>query len=141
MSSAPVRVPAGKVLLASSHRTTRAGQAYSFAEGHTGSGVTAVKLVLDDGTPMQATVDNDWFVAWWPSAHEVKTAEVTTPTGVTTQTFDLRHESPCGAHLCTGGPIGRGTDGPVTGQVNGTSKDSGTSTGTAGAGASFNFSR
>jgi hypothetical protein len=140
MSSAPLKIPAGKVLLASSHRTTRVGQAYSFAEGHTGSGVTAVKLILDDGAPLEATVQNDWFVAWWPSAHEVKTAEVTTPAGVTTQNFDLRHESPCGAHLCTGGAIGRGTNGPVTGQVSGGTNDRGSSTG-AGAGASFNITR
>jgi hypothetical protein len=114
MSAAPVDVPAGHLQLFTDHRTDRGGQAYSFAEGRTGSGVTAVKLMLDDGSAVDATVQNGWFVAWWPSAHEVKTADITDPSGVTTQKFDLNHESPCGAKLCTGGAIGKGVAGPVT---------------------------
>lgn len=109
MSSAPIEVPAGQVLLRTDHETRRDGQAYSFADGHTGSGVRGVKLVLDDGKAVQATVENGRFVAWWPSAHEVKTAKITTDAGVRRQTFDLSHESPCGAKLCTGGGAARGS--------------------------------
>lgn len=81
VSSTPANVPAGHVLLSTSHLTNRDGQAYSFADGHTGAGVSGVALILDDGTKVQATVANGWFVAWWPSAHEVKTADSTTPAG------------------------------------------------------------
>ena len=42
------------------------------------TGVSAVTLVLDDGTKVQATVDNGWFVAWWPNAGQPKSAELTT---------------------------------------------------------------
>jgi hypothetical protein len=130
MSSAPANAPAGQVLLSTSHLTNRDGQAYSFADGHTGPGVTGVTLILDDGTNVQATVANGWFVAWWPSAHEVKAADNATPAGTKKQTFDLSHESPCGAHLCTGGAIGLGTSGPVSRQGGG----GGASFGSSGAG-------
>ncbi len=75
--------------------TDRDGAAYSFADGHAGDGVSAVTLILDDGTNVQATVANGWFVAWWPSAQNVKSAELTTPAGTTTQpASSRRHASP-----------------------------------------------
>jgi hypothetical protein len=116
-ASSPVTVPAGKVTLSTSHLTNRDGQAYAFADGHSGDGVSAVTLILDDGTKVQASTANGWFVAWWPGAHEVKAADVTTPAGVATQTFDLSHASPCHINLCTGGAIGVNRDGPVTGKA------------------------
>jgi hypothetical protein len=119
MSSAPTTVPAGRILLSSSHLTNRAGQAYSFADGRTGAGVGDVTLTLHDGTKVKATVANGWFVAWWPSAHEIKTADIATPTGTKTQTFDLGHESPCGAADCTGGRVGGSANGPVSGKPDG----------------------
>lgn len=121
MSSAPANVPAGHVMLSTSHLTNRDGQAYSFADGHTGAGVNGVTLVLDNGTKVQATAANGWFVAWWPSAHEVRSADITTPAGVNTQTFDVSHESPCGAKLCTGGGVGLNSSGPVSRQAGGSS--------------------
>jgi hypothetical protein len=104
-TSAPVSVPAGHLLLSSAHASNRGG-AYSWADGRTGDGVNAVTLTLDDGTTVQATVANDWFVAWWPSAHAVKSAEITTPTGTTTQTFDVGSQSPCGPAPCAPGESG-----------------------------------
>ncbi len=100
-ASAPITVPAGHILLTSSHMTNRGGAAYSFADGRTGDGVSAVTLTLDDGTKVQATVANGWFVAWWPNAHEVKSAEIATPAGTTAQTFDPGHAPPCGALPCS----------------------------------------
>jgi hypothetical protein len=148
ISSAPANVPPGHLQLSTSHLTNRDGQAYSFAEGRTGTGVRDVTLILDNGTPVRATVANGWFVAWWPSGHEVKAADVTTPAGVKTQTFDLSHESPCGAKLCTGGAIGRGTNGPVTRQdggsgtvVGASSSSSGTAAGRGGRVEGFSLSR
>ena len=122
-SSAPVSVPAGQILLSSAHMTDRGGAAYSFADGHAGDGVSAVTLILDDGTNVQATVANGWFVAWWPSAHDVKSAQVTTPAGVTTQPLDSGRGVRCGARPCAargfseiGGAGGAlGADGRVSG--------------------------
>jgi hypothetical protein len=88
MSSSAVTVPDGRILLSSSHATSRSGAAYSLAEGRTGAGVSGVTLTLDDGTNVQATVGNGWFVAWWPSSHVVKSAELATASGTTTQTID-----------------------------------------------------
>jgi hypothetical protein len=116
MTSASAKVAAGRVTLSTSHLTNRDGQAYSFADGHTGDGVSAVTLILDDGTKVSATVANGWYVAWWPSAHEVKAADITAPGGARTQTFDLKHQSPCGANLCTGGGAGLDRSGPVSSQ-------------------------
>ena len=106
-TSAPIDVPAGHIFLSSSH-ATNSGGAYSFADGRSGAGVNAVTLVLDDGTNVQATVANGWFVAWWPGASNVKSADITTAAGTTNQTFDLGHASPCGAVPCAGSASGSG---------------------------------
>jgi len=117
-ASAPIDVAAGRILL-STHESSRGGSAYSFADGRTGDGVSAVTLVLDDGTKVQATVDNGWFVAWWPSAHAVTSAAITTPAGVTTQTVP--------AVTIPGGGPGAGG-----GSVSGFSSGSGEATGGGG---------
>jgi hypothetical protein len=83
-----VTAPAGKIALSSSAESqTPKGSAYSFVEGRAGSGVTAATLVLDDGTRVQATLQNGWFVAWWPGDHSARSALVTTSAGTTTQTL------------------------------------------------------
>ncbi|HTP18436.1 MAG TPA: hypothetical protein VMJ65_02460 [Solirubrobacteraceae bacterium] len=102
-SSAPISVPAGHILLSSSHTANRAGDAYSFADGRAGDGVSAVTLTLDDGSQVQATVANGWFVAWWPDTQAVKSAAITTPTGMTTQTFPAASQAPCGPQPCPSG--------------------------------------
>jgi len=102
MSSYPLNVPAGHVLLSSSHATDRDGAAYSLAEGRTGSDVTGVTLTLDDGTGVQATVGNGWFIAWWPGSHDVKSAQLTTPSGVTTQSFPSPPAVPAGENSSSG---------------------------------------
>jgi hypothetical protein len=88
-ASSPVVVPADRVLLSSAHRSERGGHAFGFVYGRTGTGVSAVALVLDDGTKVQATVANGWFVAWWPGGQQLKSADLTTAGGVSTQTFNL----------------------------------------------------
>ncbi len=111
-ASAPVDVAAGHILL-STHATSRAGSAYSFADGRAGDGVSAVTLVLDDGTKVQATVANGWFVAWWPSALAVTSAMVTTPAGAISQTVHTG-PVPCGsAPRCaaSGSEVGAGSGG------------------------------
>lgn len=59
--------------------------ALRFNDGRVGAHVTAVTLVLTDGSRIQATVANGWFAAWWPGEQVASTAEVTTTTGTATQ--------------------------------------------------------
>jgi hypothetical protein len=61
------------------------GSAYGEIDGSTGPGVTAVTLVLSDGTHVQATTSNGWFAAWWPGRQTAPEAELTTSTGEVTQ--------------------------------------------------------
>jgi hypothetical protein len=103
VASSAVTVPAGQVLLSAEHRSDRAGQPFTFAEGRTGAGVREVTLTLDDGSRVQATVGGGWFVAWWPAVHQIKSAQLTTSTGTITQTFNLSPEIPCRAGACSGG--------------------------------------
>jgi hypothetical protein len=67
------------------HLRTIDGQAYSFAEGRTGAGVTGATLVLGDGTRVEATTANGWFVAWWPGSAEVSSTVVSTSHGSVTE--------------------------------------------------------
>jgi hypothetical protein len=123
MASSAVSVPAGQVLLSTSHETDRGADGFSFADGRAGAGVSGVTLTLDDGTNVQATVGGGWFVAWWPGGHQIKSAELTTPTGTVTQKFNLTPEIPCaGNQACTGGSTAAGTGprvggGPVGGSA------------------------
>jgi hypothetical protein len=137
-TSSPIDVPAGHILLSGSHATERGGDAFSFADGRTGDGVSAVTLTLGDGTDVQATVANGWFVAWWPGVQSVKSAEITTPSGTSTQTFDLTDAGPCGPLPPTkAGPLpcsGGGGVGGTSGSAAGTSGSASGSGGTVGAG-------
>jgi len=110
-----VTAPAGKVALTSSSQTqTPKGAAYSFVEGRAGSGVTAATLVLGDGTHVQATLQNGWFVAWWPGDQSARSALVTTPAGTATQTLPAHAVPGCpsttashGAKMCTSSMLSR----------------------------------
>jgi hypothetical protein len=136
VASSAVSVPAGQVLLSTSHRTDGGGDGFSFADGRTGAGVSGVTLTLDDGTNVQATVGGGWFVAWWPGVHQIKSAELTTPTGTVTQTFNLSPEIPCARNqACTGGSTAAGTGERVGGgRVGGSESWSVTGSGAGAAG-------
>jgi hypothetical protein len=123
-SSRPQTVPPGHVDLSTDHTTDRGGAVYSFADGRVADDVSAATLALDDGSHVQATVQNGWFVAWWPSSHQVLSAALTTPGGRHTQRFRAL-SSPCDPKLCTGGGIGTSI-----GIATGPTLSSGTSTGT-----------
>ncbi len=56
-----------------------------FNDGRVGADVTAVALVLADGSRVQASVANGWFAAWWPGGQAAQVAEITTTTSTTTQ--------------------------------------------------------
>ncbi|MHB8691076.1 MAG: hypothetical protein ACYDHH_07495 [Solirubrobacteraceae bacterium] len=115
----PVTVPADQLELTTDHATVRDGSAFSFSDGRAGNNVTGATLTLDDGSQVQATVQNGWFVAWWPGSSEVASATLTTTDGTKTQTFRAPG-NPCSPKLCTGGQLGTST---------GTSTGPGTSTG------------
>ena len=61
------------------------GETVSVLVGQVGADVTAVTLVLDDGTSIQTTTANGWFAAWWPGSETAHSAQITTPSGTTTQ--------------------------------------------------------
>lgn len=87
--------PAGKIVGSFEAHTQHAGDAYSFAEGHAGDGVTAATLILSDGSQVQTTIQNGWFVAWWPGSAAVTSASVTTASGTSTQDFKSQPAGGC----------------------------------------------
>lgn len=99
-AAAPVTAPADQLMLEGDHATIDEGGAYSIAEGRAGAGVTGATFTLDDGSRVQATVQNGWFVAWWPSAHTVRSATLTSTGGTRTQTF-VAPGGACTPKMCT----------------------------------------
>ena len=80
------------------HLTTPSDGPYTLVNGRTGSGVTGVTLVRDDGQDVVASVADGWFVAWWPGSATATSAQVTTESGTTTE--------PLKSVLPAGGPDG-----------------------------------
>jgi len=103
-TSPPVTVPNGKLFLWEQHTTTGSGHAYTFLIARAGADVSAAGLTLDDGSRVGATVESGWAVAWWPGRQQIVKAQLTTASGMRTQTF---RSSRCGLHNCDGGPHGR----------------------------------
>ncbi|HEV3053981.1 MAG TPA: hypothetical protein VGX45_04950 [Solirubrobacteraceae bacterium] len=101
-TSAPLTVPSGRMFLWTDHVATANGQPYGTMIARLADDVTAANITLDDGTEVTATVQNGWALAWWPGAHHVASAQLATPSGTQTQTFNY----PCDVHDCTGGPHG-----------------------------------
>jgi hypothetical protein len=91
-SSSPVSVPDDRILLTPAHVGNYRGPAFSLIDGRTGAGVSGVTLVLADGTKVQATVSNGWYLAWWPGALQVTSALLNTSAGVVTQKMSLADE-------------------------------------------------
>ena len=59
----------------------------TYADGHAGAHVTGVTLDLADGVRVEATVQNGFYGAWWPSQSDVTAAEVTSSEGQEHQDF------------------------------------------------------
>jgi len=64
-----------------------AGDALTLSVGRVGSAVTGVTIELSDGTSVQATVSNGWYLAWWPGNVSATKAQVTTTSGTSTVTY------------------------------------------------------
>lgn len=80
-------VPAGTIQLNGIGESDSEGNALTLVDGPVGAGVTGVTITRSDGTAVQATVANGWYLAWWPGSQHAATARVTTTNGSTTQSF------------------------------------------------------
>jgi hypothetical protein len=82
-SSVSVTVAAGQLQFGIGATRDSAGNQLTLADGRVGTGVSAVSFDLSDGTAVQATVSNGWYMAWWPGTATATNAEVTTAGGTT----------------------------------------------------------
>lgn len=99
-TSAPLTVAPGRLFLWTDHVATSDGQPYGTMIARAADDVTAATVTLDNGADVTATVQNGWAVAWWPGDHHVSSAQLTTSSGIQTQTFT---PYPCDVHSCDGG--------------------------------------
>lgn len=98
-TSPPIAPPSDRLIPLTDHTTASDGHAYGIMIARAGEQVKAANLTLSDGTPVTATVQNGWALAWWPGADHPTTAQLATPTGIQTQTFPAY---PCDVHNCHG---------------------------------------
>ena len=108
------------------HLTTPSDGPYTLVNGRTGSGVTGVTLVRDDGQHVVASVADGWFVAWWPGGATATSAQVTTDSGTTTE--------PLQSVLHTGPPASLPDSGTPTGPSLHSGSEGGQSTANSGSG-------
>jgi hypothetical protein len=114
-------VPSVQIQLNGVGESDADGHALTMVDGRVGSGVTAVTITRSDGTSVQATVKNGWYLAWWPGSEHATTAKVTSATGTSTQSFPSvggRQAPPCPAGAdCSSGygflSAGSGSHGSV----------------------------
>jgi hypothetical protein len=106
-SQAPASVAAGQIQSSGGGTRDAAGNALTLVDGRTGAGVTAVMIERSDGSSVQATVANGWYLAWWPGTVAAKNADVTTASGTSTVAFpsapDLSAPACPGAGHCVTG--------------------------------------
>ncbi|MCL2419200.1 MAG: hypothetical protein FWD04_07900 [Conexibacteraceae bacterium] len=104
-SATPVSVAPGQIQAGGGGQRDSAGNALTLADGHIGAGVTAVTIDLSDGSSVQATVSNGWYMAWWPGSVTAAKAEVTTASGTNTITFPSAPAMTCpsGSSNCSVG--------------------------------------
>ncbi len=112
-SAAPVSVAAGQIDLDGGGTRDSAGNALTLVDGRTGAGVTAVTIKRSDGSSVQATVADGWYLAWWPGTVTATNAEVTTASGTSTVAFPSTPalsapDCPAGAHCAAGYSFGSG---------------------------------
>jgi hypothetical protein len=113
-SAAPASVAAGHIQLDGGGTRDAAGNALTLVDGRTGAGVTAVTIKRSDGSSVQATVANGWYLAWWPGTVTATNADVTTASGTSTVAFPSTPalpapRCPSGAHCAAGYSFGSGS--------------------------------
>jgi hypothetical protein len=112
-SAAPASVAAGQIDLGGGGTRDSAGNALTLVDGRTGAGVSAVTIDRSDGSSVQATVTNGWYLAWWPGTVTATNAQVTTASGTSTVAFPSTPalpatSCPSGAHCAAGYSFGGG---------------------------------
>lgn len=113
-------VPAGQIQSGGGGQRDAVGNALTLADGRIGAGVTAVTLELSDGSTVQATVSDGWYMAWWPGNVTAAKAAITTASGTDTVTFPSTPALTCpsGTSNCA---VGYSYGGGPGVHVNGTS--------------------
>jgi hypothetical protein len=111
ISAAPTSIAAGQIQLNGGGTRDAAGHALTLVDGRTGAGVTAVSIKRSDGSTVQASVANGWYLAWWPGTIAATNAEVTTASGMSTVAFPstpalTAPACPSGAHCAAGYSFG-----------------------------------
>jgi hypothetical protein len=106
-SAARASVAAGQIQIGGGGTRDAAGDALTLVDGRTGAGVTAVTIHRSDGSSVQATVANGWYLAWWPGTVTARNAEITTASGTSTAEFPSTPalpapSCPSGAHCAVG---------------------------------------
>jgi hypothetical protein len=122
-SGAPTSVAAGKIQLGGGGTRDAAGNALTLVDGRTGAGVTAVTIKRSDGSSVQATVANGWYLAWWPGTVAARNAQVTTASGTSTVALPSTPTLPAPGcptgHHCASGYSFGSSGGPGHGSVSG----------------------
>jgi hypothetical protein len=100
-------IPAGTIQLNGLGESDSDGHALTMVDGPIGAGVSSVTVTRSDGTSVQATVGNGWYLAWWPGTERAATAQVTSARGTSTQSFPTAPQNrapacPAGAHCASG---------------------------------------
>jgi hypothetical protein len=85
--NATPKVAAGTVQLNGAGESDSDGHALTMVDGPIGAGVTGVTITRSDGSSVQATVKNGWYLAWWPGSERAVKAQVATANGTSTQSF------------------------------------------------------
>jgi hypothetical protein len=82
----------------------------TLVDGRTGAGVTAVTIERSDGSSVQASVANGWYLAWWPGTVTATNAKITAASGTSTAAFPPTPTPalacPSGAHCAAGYSFG-----------------------------------
>jgi hypothetical protein len=110
-TGAPASVAAGQIQVDGGGTRDSAGDALTIVDGRTGAGVTAVTIQRSDGSSVQATVANGWYMAWWPGTVTATDAQVTTASETSTVAFPSTPAlptpaCPSGAHCAAGYSFG-----------------------------------
>jgi len=124
---------AGTIELNGTGQSDSDGHALTMVYGPVGAGVTGVTIARSDGTSVEATVKNGWYLAWWPGTEHATTARVTSTNGTSTESFPTTPSPnspscPAGAHCASGYGFGSApgrSAGRTTMQISGASSNTG----------------
>ncbi len=87
-------VAAGAIELNGAGQSDSDGHALTMVDGPIGAGVTGVSITRSDGSSIQATVKNGWYLAWWPGTQRAVTAQVASASGTSAQSFPTGPDRP-----------------------------------------------